>query len=914
MSRGRVFSAGSKVLTTIARAQAGIPSKLEQVPMTGVFLVERALGARAHGFCRPFSVGTQTLSLENEFQSKSDGLLTDCDENPDVRKYFIPFCNESTLPLVHKAIKVMQPGVARELFKLAAITQEPAKFTRYLYNLLFRTFLHANTFDTALEVLEEMKKSEVLVNFKSFATLAFFYVKAGMKSEAEETLDLMNSYGFSKKKDVYRVLFREYIEAGDDEGVERLLLRCSEAREVESALRVLAELGKTKETLSLLARMDAEGIDASKSTDLAVTKCLCNANMIDEALKYVEKVQAKGVLPSTKLFNILISSLVREKRLDEVLKLVSNMRDIGRMPNKKTHHLLISGFLNSGDTEKAHMHLEEMKRDGCRPTLETLKLFEGFLDKIELAELGEGEGVEDDALEKEILEICEGKLWSAQCEEALAGISKDLTNKLVKKVLQKIEFDNIKQFFTWAGNQAGYSHGRHEYRALIRRFMRAGMLDKAMEFHEEMWEKDVKILPDDFAKIVYHSGKAGKMTKANEAVDMMKCYGMNPDAKLYGAFLSGHLEANDDKGVASIVEKLSHVEEFNAAISTFARAEKADDALRMLEIMEEKGCKSSVQTYDLLVRCLCGADRIEEALKALENMRGKGLVPDVKIYNILINYCSQHKKLDEALKLFSEMKEAGCSPDISTHHSLISGYLRARQAEKAHQHVELMKAEGCMPTRETSRLFVVNLSMIEELDRALKEFYSTAEKGKMLSTDACNCLLKALMKAGKLDTAVKVYETMKGSADMSTYVVMLRGCCNLSKFDVIEQLLGEVRMKNIQLPVSTYVVLLQTYSRAKINKKVASMFEELQNSGQSLDGPRINTAVLDALSRGHQLDTGVKFCKHLVDNGGKINSRQLKHFFRLLIRSGRAGEATELSKELAKKGCVIPEKSEMQEA
>ncbi|MCO5605741.1 hypothetical protein L7F22_059925 [Adiantum nelumboides] len=910
------------LLTTIARVQSGMPSKLEQIAgVNGIYPVESLFGARALYFRRPFSVGTQTLSLNYEIpQSKLSGVLADTEEtfwNADVDKYLSGLCNETTLPLVHEAMEIMQPSSAKEVLKVAATAQQVPTFSRYLYNKLFRAFLHAGRFNRAVEVLEGMKKSGIPVNSKSFSTLVFFYLKAGMKAEAEETLDTMKSFGITPKQDVYAVLLREYAAAGDEESMERVLQRCSNSGDLDCALQVFAELGKPAYALKLLTRMEAAGIVPHRGTVLTVTTCLCNANMIDEALKQAMKVQEKGLFLGAKVFNTLILSLVGEKRLDEALKLVSKMKDAGCKPNILTHHHLISGYLNTGQTDLALMHLEEMKGDGCRPTLVTMKLFEGILDKtVHTQALGEVEDIKEEThmkVAKRILGLCEEKMWNADIEEALSGYSKDLTDKVVKKVLRKLDIANIKDFFTWAGNQTGYSHGRHEYRALIRRFLYAGMFDSAMEFVEEMWEKDLKVVSNDFATLVYHSGKAGRMAEAEAAIDKMKFFGLNPDATLYGAALSGHIEANDDEGVASVLQKLSNVEEFNAAISAFARAKKADSALSMLKAMEEKGCDANVMTYDLLVRCLCIAERTEEAIEVFENMLAKGLAPNLNIFNVLISHCCRHN-LETALKLFSQMKGNGCQPDIVTHNSLISGYLKSRQVERAHQHVELMKAEGCKPTRETSRLFVVRLSMTEELDKALEEFEKAAECGKILPIDACNCLLKGLTRAGKMEAALKVYEIMKGDADASTYVVMLRGCCNLSKFDVIEQLLADARMKKLQIPVSTYVCLLQTYSRANINKKVASIFQEFQNSGLSLDVARTNTAVLDALSRGCQLDVGVKFCKQLADHSAKINVRQLKRFFRLLVRSGRAGEATELSKELTERGCVIPEKSAMQAA
>lgn len=938
INRGRVFfaTAGGKAHSSLAKAQSGAHPKWEQfADVDGISWMHRSLVACAPYFCRSFSVESLETSKDGALQSKLKRILAVSEGkswNADIEEALGGYSKELSKTLVYKVVGKMGPVSAQEFFRWAG-KQEGYEHSNYLQNVFFRKCLRAQKFETALEVLEEMKENNVSIDPNSFTTLAHYYVKAGMMTEAEETINIVKSFGFSPIPRLYSILLNGYLQASDEDGADRLLQNFSRVQDFNSALLVYARAGKAEPALKVIECMEKSGCLANVRTYDLLVRCLCRANMIEEALKFLESMQEKGLLPDHNIYNTLISHLFEEKRVDEALKLVSHMKDNGCQPNIQTHNVLIQGYLNSGQTEKAHLHLETMKVEGCMPTIETLKLFG--------ATFGKAEEVEKDMLElpaknseivgevsqqsskderrdtkcNRILEICEGKSWDADTEKALSGYSKELTNKLGHRLLQSMEADVAKDFFTWAAKQEGYAHRHHDYNALFKILLRAGKFDSAIKVIKEMKENDMAIKPKSFTLLIHHYGKVGMMTAAEEAVDLMRSFGLNPDAKLYGVFLNGYLQAGDLESAARLLQSFSDVEDFNAAISAYTRAGKADSALKVLEIMENNGCPANVQTYDLLVRCLCRADMSEEASTVLENMQKNGLAPDVKVYNTLISYFCQKNRVDEALKLVSKVKEAGCQPDIMTHNSLITGYVKSRQVEKALQHVEEMKAEGCMPTHETSRLFVVNLCMAEEVEKAVQEFEAAAENNHKLSPDACNSLLKGLIKEGKLEEALKIFERMKegaGHADMSSYIVMLRGCCNLCRFDVMNQLLADVRNKNLQLPISTYVVLLQTYSRANKFKEVVALFEELQKSGQDFGSARTPTAVLDALSRAHQLDIGVKFCENLAESGAKVNSRQLKHFLRLLVRMGRAGEANELMKGLSEKGCVIPEKSQLQ--
>eukprot|EP00250_Pteridium_aquilinum_P016939 c23378_g1_i2 orf=325-3057(+) len=910
--------------------------------------MQKSLVACTPYFCRSFTGGIIEKSKDEIPQSKLRRLLAVCEGKPwdaNIEEALGGYSKELTKTLVFKAVRNMEPDSAKGFFKWAG-KQEGYEHGTYLHNVLFRNFLRAHKFESAIEVLQEMKENDIAINPKSFNTLAHYYVKAGMMTEAEETIEVLKSFGFSPSPKLYRVLLGGYLQASDEEGADRLLQNLSGVEDFNAAISVYAEAGKAELALKVLDSMEKVNCLANVRTYDLLVSGFSKANMIDEALKSLENMQEKSLLPDVNIYNTIISHLLQENRVDEALKLLSNMKDNGCQPDIRTHVFLINSYLNSGQTEKAQLQLKEMKADGYVPTRETLKLFDAVLGKSEEVEKEKAmpdlsarskkeasslsqqkksntapheelkEGKRDSKV-KRILDICRGKSWDADTEEALSIYSKELTHKLVHKLLQSMDADLAKAFFRWAENQEGYAHSRHEYNVLFRIFLRAGKFDSAVEILKEMKYKDLEFDTKCFASLVHYYGKAGMMREAEEAVDMMKSFGLNQDAKLYGVLLNGYLQANEDESAMRLLQDFSGIEDFNAAISAYARAGKADSALKAVEIMHEKGCPANVQTYDLLVRCLCRAEMIEEALKVLEEMQEKDLVLEVRVYNTLISYYCQKKRVDEALKLISRMKEFGCRPNIITHNSLITGYLKLRQVEKARQHVEEMKAEGCMPTHETSRLFVVNLCMAEEVDKAMQEFTAAVDNEQKLSPDACNSLLKGLIKDGKLDEALKTFKRMKVGgcpADISTYIVLLRGCCNLCRFDVIDQLLAEVRTKSLQLPVSTFVVLLQTYSRAKKFKEVVTLFEELQESGQDCAGANTSTAVLDALSRAHQLDIGVKFCEYLENSGSKVNARQLKYFFRLLVKAGRAGEATELMKAMSEKGCVIPEKSQLQAA
>ena len=211
---------------------------------------------------------------------------------------------------------------------------------------------------------------------------------------------------------------------------------------------------------------------------------------------------------------------------------------------------------------------------------------------------------------RKVLEVCGGKSWNKDVEEALGEYSGKLSHHLVARVVQNMGSDFAQQFFTWSGKQEGYEHSKHVYIKMFTNLIRSGKFEKALEILKEMKENDMSINPKLFVTLVHYFGKAGMAAKAEEIPEIMESFGFRPNPKVYDAALTGFIKAGDYERAEKWIQRLSDesieskIDYFNSAVAAYARSNEMKFAQKVMEEMEKNDCPPNIQTYKMLVKSI----------------------------------------------------------------------------------------------------------------------------------------------------------------------------------------------------------------------------------------------------------------------------------------------------------------------
>ena len=135
---------------------------------------------------------------------------------------------------------------------------------------------------------------------------------------------------------------------------------------------------------------------------------------------------------------------------------------------------------------------------------------------------------------------------------------------------------------------------------------------------------------------------------------------------------------------------------YNAALSGVAKAGKKHQALGLLrEMIEEKDISPTVKTYTIAVSA-CGGDW-KTALSLHDAMKERGIEPDCFSYSATITSCGKGGQADAALALYAEMKGRGIDPNEVVYCSLIKACFETQTYPQALGLVREATAKGIYP-------------------------------------------------------------------------------------------------------------------------------------------------------------------------------------------------------------------------
>ncbi|XP_062206485.1 pentatricopeptide repeat-containing protein At1g30610, chloroplastic [Phragmites australis] len=132
------------------------------------------------------------------------------------------------------------------------------------------------------------------------------------------------------------------------------------------------------------------------------------------------------------------------------------------------------------------------------------------------------------------------------------------------------------------------------------------------------------------------------------------------------------------------VEKLSIPGALNykVLINALWREGKIDEAVMVVEDMENRGIVGSASLYYDLARCLCSRGRCKEALLQVEKICKVANKPLVVTYTGLIQTCIDNGSMENAKYIFNEMCNY-CSPNNVTCNIMLKSYLEHGMFEDA---------------------------------------------------------------------------------------------------------------------------------------------------------------------------------------------------------------------------------------
>lgn len=130
------------------------------------------------------------------------------------------------------------------------------------------------------------------------------------------------------------------------------------------------------------------------------------------------------------------------------------------------------------------------------------------------------------------------------------------------------------------------------------------------------------------------------------------------------------------------------------------------EAMKLFELMREKGTIPEVVIYTAVVEGFLQARKPDDAKRIFRKMQNNGIAPNAFSYSVLIQGLYKCEKLEDAIEFTLEMSEAGYSPNVATFVGLVDGICREKGVEDAKTFINDLRKKGFFLNEKSVRDFL----------------------------------------------------------------------------------------------------------------------------------------------------------------------------------------------------------------
>jgi len=232
------------------------------------------------------------------------------------------------------------------------------------------------------------------------------------------------------------------------------------------------------------------------------------------------------------------------------------------------------------------------------------------------------------------------------------------------------------------------------YSTILKGFAISRQPEKLIQVYTEMREREIACNTISYNTMLDACAKCGAMDRVPQLLEDMKEARprVEPDVITYSTIVKGYCMSGDVDKAFQVLQEMKrdgkHAPDeilYNSLLDGCAKQHRLDDALTLLDDMQDSGVVPSNFTLSIMVKLLGRSRRLNQAFTMVETIcKENGFRPNIFVYTTLIQACIQNRQLGRAITLHDQvLSDGGCAPDQKTYTTLARGCLQVGAMEKA---------------------------------------------------------------------------------------------------------------------------------------------------------------------------------------------------------------------------------------
>mmetsp|Transcript_55728 Transcript_55728/g.99229 ORF Transcript_55728/g.99229 Transcript_55728/m.99229 type:complete len:856 (+) Transcript_55728:158-2725(+) len=440
-------------------------------------------------------------------------------------------------------------------------------------------------------------------------------------------------------------------------------------------------------------------------------------------------------------YNTMLKAYIAKRDPESARKLLSEMSSKGFIKNCGAYHNLLHFLVQSGDNRGVWKLIDQMVACGHAVNAVTCAIIlKGILTRSQYSELTrilglfEASGlVMDEVLFASLVEVCVrcgslDMLWKYLKEfdkhTGMQTISAPTYGSMIKAFGQARDIERVRGLWSQmtackvkpTAITAGcmvealvHNHCLDEacdlvnmiyedeelrplantviYSSIIKGYTVLKQYNKVSAIYQEMKARKIQSNTITFNTVLNAMATCGMMCEVPQLLDdMSKCVPpAEPDIVTYSTIVKGYCIAGNLTAALQFFEDMKKTSKvapdevmYNSLLDGCAKQQCLDEALKLLDEMQQNKVAPSNFTLSILVKLLGRSRRLNQAFEMVDTMsKEHGFYVNVQVYTCLLQACINNRQMPRALALHDQIaSDERCVLDQKIYTVLASGCLR----------------------------------------------------------------------------------------------------------------------------------------------------------------------------------------------------------------------------------------------
>ncbi|KAI5064660.1 hypothetical protein GOP47_0021330 [Adiantum capillus-veneris] len=360
------------------------------------------------------------------------------------------------------------------------------------------------------------------------------------------------------------------------------------------------------------------------------------------------------------------------------------------------------------------------------------------------------------------------------------------------------------------------------WNVLITGYSERGLAAKVLIFSEQMEFDGVLPSPVTYVCCLAACGNLGFISQGQEIHGRTVKEGVDVESHVGSALIDMYARFGLLSEAKEAFQKLRARDavSWTSLITAYADAGLADESLDCLEQMMSEGVTPDSITYCCCLKA-CGSSVSVGRAQRLHNLiEVEGHDENLHVCSSLVDVYAKCGLLEEAADLFEELP----IQDVILWNSLLAGYAFRGDSNQVVCLVNRMISRGIIPNDITSLNVLIGCSHAGLIDDGLQLFCVMKEGFHIPdTTNHYTAIVDLVARAGQLDEAVAIMESMYLEPDAAGWTAILAACQNLGNVELARQAF-DFAMDMDDTQTALFILMSKCYSNIT-GKREGSSYE-----------------------------------------------------------------------------------------